>query len=252
MARVLDLDLDFFVNPATHFVSGNRRLAEEHYTSASIEAVERFLEERCGLSQTRRIPGRFCEEHVAAFDIWREWIDAGTITNPFEVVHVDAHADMGLGDPSWTYLLSDILALPVSHRSDPKRGWEGLNSGSYLAFAIANRWLSSLQYVFPAHAANIDGYPTDVHTVFFRDEDWVHGPIELPHYSQAQLDELLMLTRNPPEPLCWEPPIPNKYTTGENFYSEGFTHMILAQSRGFTPASADALIPVIRSYFDHA
>ena len=249
---VLDLDLDFFVRPAAHFVSGARRLSSKEYTCASVEEVEDFLERQCGLSKEQPIRGRFCKEHDAAFDIWKEWIWAGEIKTPFDVAHVDAHADMGLGDPSWTYLLDEILALPVENRNNPRRGWDGLNSGSYLPFAIANRWLRSLTYVFPPDERAEDGYPLDIHTVFFRNEDWKNGPIELPHYSREQLDSLMMVTGNPPEPLFWEPAVANAYVPAASFGMRGFTHMILAQSPGFTPAAADELIPMIEQYFTPA
>ena len=107
--RILDLDLDFFVRPVHNWMPSEERLSESEYTCASPDEVEAFLEQQCGLSKTDRIPGRLCEEHVEAFDTWSEWIAAGTLTTPFEVVHVDAHADMGLGDSSYIYLLDELL-----------------------------------------------------------------------------------------------------------------------------------------------
>jgi hypothetical protein len=58
-----------------------------------------------------------------------------------------------------------------------------------------------------------------------------------------------MLSDNPLEPLTWEPAVPNAYTAGKSFAVEGITHVILAQSPGYTPKSADSLIPLIREYF---
>jgi hypothetical protein len=247
--RVLDLDLDFFVLPTEHMKSGRNRLPESRFSCSTPAEVESFLETRCGLRKDHKIPGRLCIDHDEAFDTWREWIETGVIEAPFEVDHVDAHADMGLGDPSWTYLLTDFLALPVEQRSQPKRGSEGLNFGSYLAFAVANRWIRSLAYVYGADTPMVDGFPGDIHTIFFRDENWKHGPIELPHYSHQQIDRILMAVRENPEPLRREPAVRNKYVAGSDYNGGGFTHMILAQSPGYTPASADALISVITQYF---
>jgi hypothetical protein len=247
-SAVLDLDLDFFVTPTHHWMDAPQRLPESEYTCASPSQVEFFLEHQCGLSKTRKIPGRFCIEHDKAFYTWREWIESGVISAPFDVYHVDAHADMGIGDPSWTYLLGEVLALPVSDRSSPTTGWKGLNAGSYLPFAIANRWIKSLAYVYPAETNMHEGLPNDLNTLFFRNGN-LNGPIELPHYSPAQLDSLLMLSDNPLEPLTWEPAVPNAYTAGKSFAVEGITHVILAQSPGYTPKSADSLIPLIREYF---
>ncbi len=245
--RVLDLDLDFFVFPTAHFRSGRLRLPEPQYSCSRPEEVERFLEQQCGLSKSRKIPGRLCVDHDEAFDTWKEWIAKGEIEAPFDVDHVDAHADLGLGDSSWVYLLTEILALPVEERGQPKRGSGGLNFGSYLAFALANRWIRSLNYVYGPDTPLLDGFPSDIHTIFFRDEDWKNNPIELPHYSEAQMNAILMCQKQ--DPLDREPPIPNCYVAGTEFQRSGFTHMILARSPGYTPSTADSLIPIIQQYF---
>jgi hypothetical protein len=118
-----------------------------------------------------------------------------------------------------------------------------------LAFALANRWLRSLTYVYGPDTPIIDGFPGDIHTIFFRAENWKQGPIEWPHYSQEQMDRILMVLPELPEPLEREPPVPNSYEPGAGFERTDFTHIILAQSPGYTPASADSLIPVIQQYF---
>jgi hypothetical protein len=194
---ILDLDLDFFVSPAHHWVNSHKRLPEGQFRSASPESVEEFLERQCGLSKSRKIPGRFCVNHDEAFAIWKTWFEGGVITAPFDVYHVDAHADMGLGDSSWTYLLT----------------------------------------------------PSDIHTIFFRYKKWQSGPIELPHYSEEQMERILMAAREVQEPLYREPAVPNTYVAWKDFQAQNVSHMILAQSPGYTPTSADALIPVIEQYF---
>lgn len=130
--HVLDLDLDFFVLPTEHFRSGHQRLPGSRFSCSRPEEVEQFLERQCGLSKSEKIPGRFCIDHDEAFDTWREWISKGAIETPFDVDHVDAHADHGLGDSSWVYLLTEILALPVGKRAQPRRGLDGLNFGKLL------------------------------------------------------------------------------------------------------------------------
>jgi hypothetical protein len=247
--RVLDLDLDFFVLPTEHMRSGRSRLPESRFSCSTPEEVEAFLERQCGLSKRRRIPGRLCVDHDEAFDTWREWIGKGLIKTPFDVFHVDAHADHGLGDSSWVYLLTEILALPVGLRDQPRRGSDGLNFGSYLAFAVANRWIRSLTYVFGPDTPTLDGFPSDIHTIFFRGENWKHGPIELPHFSKEQIEQILMVLPELPEPLEREPSVPNSYVPGAEFRCRKISHMVLAQSPGYTSASADALIPVIQQYF---
>ena len=59
-----------------------------------------------------------------------------------------------------------------------------MRCGSFLPFAIANRWLRSLTYVYGPDTPLHEGFPSDIHTIFFRDENWQSGPIELPGYSE--------------------------------------------------------------------
>jgi hypothetical protein len=95
--RILDLDLDFFVHGAEHFRSSrDTRLDAEDYPPWSMAEALRFLEESCGLKS--KLPGIVVEHHAELFARWREGIEAGWLTQPFEVVHVDGHADLGLGD----------------------------------------------------------------------------------------------------------------------------------------------------------
>src|SRR5438445_1688144 len=118
MDTVLDLDLDFFVWPIAHWRSGRKRRSEAdcNYV-ASKEAVRGFLEQQCYLTTGSKLPGREVVEHPDAFRIWRQWLRDGRLSAPFRVIHVDAHADLGLGDPGWLYLTTDVLARPVARRS---------------------------------------------------------------------------------------------------------------------------------------
>lgn len=248
--RILDLDLDFFVTPIHHWQASEERLSSSEYLCANAAEVEEFLEEQCGLSKSHRIPGRFIEEHDAAYDTWRDWIAAGSLMVPFEVVHVDAHADMGLGDSSYIYLLEELLALPIEQRRNPRRGTDALNPGSYLPFAIANHWLSSLTYVYPPDVdVDEDGVPNDIHPYLFRGGTLKGQPIQLPHYPPGYFHAMSMSGEQHSEPIHWEPPVASAYISSDSFSSSGFTHMVLARSPGYTPATADALIPVIEQYF---
>ena len=38
------------------------------------------------------------------------------ITVPFEIIHIDFHADLGLGYPSWTFVLDSVLRMSVNDR----------------------------------------------------------------------------------------------------------------------------------------
>jgi hypothetical protein len=143
MDTVIDLDLDFFVNPTAIWPQWEGRAPESDYTAATVDAVREFLEQQCGVDRQRRLPGVQFEEHVEAFWTWKRWIAEGKLTTPFRVIHIDAHADIGLGDAGWVYLLTEILELPVDKRNVPRASGDSrdMNSGNYLAFAVANRWI---------------------------------------------------------------------------------------------------------------
>jgi hypothetical protein len=55
-----------------------------------------------------RIPGRFVVHHDEAFDFWRELV--AKHHTQIDLVHIDAHADLGLGDDSsWVHIVSELL-----------------------------------------------------------------------------------------------------------------------------------------------
>src|SRR5689334_23347957 len=108
MQRVLDLDLDFFVQPVVFDVppDGQRPSSTDHdvtldpdTTLSSIdvdrvdglEAAMVYLRERTRLNQP--VPGAAVRHHDEVFDWWRDLIDDGVLCPPFHVTHVDAHAD---------------------------------------------------------------------------------------------------------------------------------------------------------------
>ncbi len=128
MSVILDLDLDFFVWPVVRGEVEGRPPASEHSCATPVQ-VRLFLEQRCGLSLENPIPGRFCETHDEAFDVWKMGIADQTLAHPFEVAHVDGHSDLSFGDPSWSYIMKTVLALPPDQRADPERGYGGLNAG---------------------------------------------------------------------------------------------------------------------------
>jgi hypothetical protein len=254
MHTILDLDLDFFVDPIEHDMpdSGDR-LPSEEYSVASESQVADLLEHRCSLDVQKPLPGREVVHHVDAFWTWKEWIAKGVLEAPFNVVHVDAHSDLGIGERGWKYLMSELLLRDVNDRSNPPEGADGLSSGSYLAFAAANRWIANLVHVYPAHMRIItdpDGVraPGDYVRFYMRDFDFRTNLIELRHYPA---DEALyaIMKDGPPPSTHVEPPIPFTWFPENEFSGRTFTHMIVAQSPAFTPVTADLLLPLIRRYF---
>jgi len=256
MAKVLDIDLDFFSWPAIRGpVEG--RPPDDEYVCATTEQVRDFLENQCGLSPHNKLPGHFCERHDGAFDAWKQWLSNSIIEAGFEVRHIDAHSDVSYGDASWAYILTEHLALPLEHRGTPERGVDRLNEGSYLTFAIANRWISRLTYVSPVCPWNeydqrrterFDGRPGDLNIFLFKNQDFESGFIELLHLTKEDKGKL-MHGAAPVSPISVEPSVPIEMIPANEFSSTGYTHMILAHSEEYCPETADTLIPVIHDYF---
>ena len=282
MDLILDLDLDFFVWPIAHMRGGSARLSpDDCQYIASEEAVRSFLEQQCHLKRDAPLRGQMLVHHDEAFFVWRRWLEEGSLKAPFAVTHVDAHADQGMGDAGWHYLLTELLALPVDERSSPKTGNAGLTAGNYLMFAIANRWLHSLTYVYP-----IDPFPrpepggswddsvgrfegtttdllrylrrndkteeqtdpahvTDLMTIHFRNDDWRTNVIELRCYPR----DIDIFSTKLPEAIHTEHAVPFTLTAANQFNASEFTHIVVAQSPAFTPAAADELLPIMNRYF---
>jgi len=87
------------------------------------------------------------EHHGEVFRRWRSAIRHGFLPVPFHVTHVDAHADLGLGDAGYVSLVTELLHREVEERAGDEEDPAGLGGGNLLAFAIACRWISELDYV---------------------------------------------------------------------------------------------------------
>jgi hypothetical protein len=274
MHTVLDLDLDFFVWPPFLDSPEEARLPRSEWKHLTSEPeVRSFLEKRCHLSTQAPVSGSEAEEHQDAFSVWRQWIEDETIIAPFNVVHADAHSDLGSGWPnrSCTFIETELLGVPLEERRYPALGPDHLNSGNYLLGVIANRWISQLTYVYPAdriEAAPVrpgslprseddmrglarllrtdQGPPVgDLPAWIFRNGDWRTQLIELKHYHPSRHSR----SGGDNHPLRIEPPVPFKCVEAPEFSFAGVTHMFLAQSPKYTPVEADEILPVIREYF---
>jgi hypothetical protein len=239
--RILDLDLDFFVKGIARSYRGSQRPDDDKCIPWTSSDVALYLEQNCGLSAEQPISGKILVDHHEAFFYWRRLIAQGLLTIPFEVVHVDAHADLGVGESGWAYIAGDLLHRPVGRRYFPEVGFTALNLSNYLAFACACRWISRLTYV--RHPNQTNDFPA----IHFKGFDTSCGSIQLKSYEPEELSDDLTLA----EPIACEPEIPFVQIPGADYRNEEpFDFIVLCQSPGFTPASADLLIPLIASYID--
>ena len=240
MTRVLDVDLDFFLNDVA-FSHGrdDDRLDPSEFWPWPLEQAIEFLEQRCLLRQ--KVPGIVVEHHDEVFYRWRGAIAAGALEAPLQVTHVDAHADLGMGDPGYTYLMSDLLFRDLEDRRDPQAGYGGLDFSNWLLFAIANRWLSELTYVF------IEGGGNDIfrwHLLNFEQEA---SALELKAVTRSDISRYLGGSENPPV-AHREPPVPFRQVPWEEFQAqEPYDLVCLTRSPSYTPEASDYLFDEIRS-----
>lgn len=244
--RVLDIDLDFFLDRAPHGIHTDRggRLDPHEFTPWGMNEVVAFLEDQCGLKD--RLPGRSVEEHDEVFKSWRELIEAGQLETPFHVTHVDAHADMDHGGLGYRYLITELLFEKPEDRVQPTEGDHGLNPGNYLLFSVACRWVRDLTYVFnPGGGSDISGYHKE-------NWDWNADVIQLKAIDPK--DFATLLGGRHPEPVQLEPPVPLKEVRAEDYLAPaGFDFIFLARSPEYTPEESDVIFDEIGArYIDQA
>lgn len=254
MQRVLDIDLDAFVYGSAHWRGrDDPRLDEEDHPPWDLQKVVSFLESNCAL--TGPLPGFAVEHHGELFFRWRDAINAGLLLPPFHVTHVDAHSDLGLGDSGYVYLLTELLREPLEDRRDPRIGDDALGDGNYLAFAIANRWISELIYVIGGRYEDSDDemdyawQPGDLLPYLFENFDLWTRTLRLPTLERRNLLDNLLSTERL-RPLSLEPAVPFQWMVCNEFRAtEPFDVICLARSPAFTPDAADAIYDEICSRF---
>ena len=266
MMKVLDLDMDYFMNSVATGIdeSIEARLDETDYGESvwNPEKVREFLEKNLGLSTQRRIKGRIVKGHNEALLFWKELLSTKDLTAPFEVVHVDSHADLGLGYSSWLYIFNKLLRYPVEERpnycahkdnnGDTKK--EGI--GDYLLFAIAYRWISKLTYCSNPKGDNCDFLfeiiknfeyvlvwddPVDTTIQLLYNEQGN----EIPRFDDPEIDKKNYISRSVKEP---EVPFRIIPTIEAVEYNGDFDYISLAQSPNYTPESADFIMDIFKEY----
>lgn len=232
--RVLDIDLDFFLADVCPFAEEGKRPDVKGREPWEKEDVISFLETRLLLKKTRPIPGRVFETHDRALDFWKDLMDKGVLTAPFSVTHVDAHTDLGIVQKGYPFVRHSVLSRPVDMR--PKlseyREKVQLNEANYLAFALAFRWISSLENI--RNPKSKPDFPREM----LKEDDVcaIHLKSAFPQLFEAKYG--------------FEPVVPYKeFKTGSDYRAEApFDCVSLAISPRYAPKEADELIEVFERY----
>ena len=243
---ILDIDLDFFLSD---IVSGfgrarHGRPNKRYHRPWAKDQVRCFLEDKCKLRKDHPLPGKVVVEHHEVFIDWRERVLSGKITPPFTVFHIDAHADLGMGDSAYMYLAKNLLGKPPADRFYPKIDKrEGLLPGNYLLFAIACRWINHLVYVYhPRGGRDVPGH-------IMRNHDPSSGHIQLKYHGDAATCDKILSPNS--SPIEVEPEVDFMMISGEVFEAERpFDIVYLAQSPKYSPRPSDALLAVIEEYIN--
>ena len=232
---ILDLDLDFFLNACCPLALYGQRPDSSCAKPWEPEAVEAFLERNMGLRKDRPIPGIVTETHDGALAFWKARMEAGALNTPFSVVHVDAHADLGIGKPGPGFVLNNVLGIPPKDRDvfDQYYAQKQLDEANYLLFALAFRWIDALTLVRAPFSK------PDLPSFCVPDGDGFL-PIRLGSFVSKLFEK-----RYGPEPEV----LLNVYRDPFAYRAaEPFVCMNLAISPRYAPKEADALVPVIAQY----
>lgn len=232
---VLDLDLDFFLDDCCPLAPKGERPRSGCASPWTEQSVAAFLEEGLGLDPGRPIPGRITETHDGALSFWKERMETGKLTRPFSVVHVDAHADLGIGKPGPGFVLNNVLGIPPKERDDFARYYaqKQLDEANYLLFALAFRWIDALTLVR-------DPFSRPDLPPFCERNGEGYRPIRLCSFVSKLFEE-----KYGPEP---EIPFVVHNDPSEVRIREPFVCMNLALSPRYAPKEADALVPLIARY----
>ena len=248
--NVLDLDLDFFLDPRPDQPAKDGRLSPTDYQPWPAARVEDFLTEQCKLRKDRPLPGDVLTQHDEVFERWTSLISSGRLPIPFSLTHVDSHADMGMGvgDISPQYIMGELLHHNPSERVNLKRGApDGLHEGNFVSFAVARRWISSIVYVHHPQLLPQNCGLHDIPNCLFRNNDPNCGFIQqkrLPSDCQHSVQRLTEYT-----PLALEPEVPIQIVQAASFdAAEPFAYIFVAQSPRYTPATSDPIVDIIREF----
>ncbi len=253
--KLLDLDMDYFLFNVPSFIPSNckARVDGNYYLPWSHEEVVSFLENNLGLSKITKIQGKIVTHHHEALYYWRDMIKSLKITIPFEVIHVDSHADLGLGFSSWVFIFEKLLGMEVERRADIENysnlftEYKMPDIGDYLLYALAFRWISKLTYICNPTECGNDYLP-----YILKDCKEPNDKIQLPYNNKYPATVLNYPERRRKylDTSILEPEIPFEIIDKVNDvrYKGDFDIITFSISPNYTPKEADFIIQIIKEY----
>lgn len=238
MQRILDIDLDFFLDRILYCKDEPKgRPSSLCYTVDSTRKALHFARTQCLLAEKLPLPGAACIHHKEVFFQWQSLIRQNIIKTPFELIHVDAHADMGFGNTSCAYIAEELLAKPIQKRKAPLSGgsW-AVNNCNFIAYALALGWIGKLTYV--THPEYID----DVQWVHMKDFSSHSGFVEMKRFPKNTMFRLKNSQQIKKIPFTPDPLIPMTITERSSFQlDQAADFLFVSQSPNYSPVTADSL-----------
>ncbi|MDR2559131.1 MAG: UPF0489 family protein [Oscillospiraceae bacterium] len=252
--RVLDIDMDYFVREMATFIPADckERLSDDYNVWEKGDVIN-FIEQKLGLSKNKKTRGRIITNHHEALFFWREKIKTNELSTPFEVLHIDSHADLGLGCSSWIFIFEKLLGIKVEERQNIESYPEIFEEfkqpqiGDYLLFALAFRWISKLTYI-----CNPNEPGNDYICYILKDCIEPNNKIQLPFndkYPASDLNDSYK-RKNYLKTAQLEPEVDFEIIRKiENVnYDGNFDFLTFCVSPNYTPKSADFIINIIKEY----
>lgn len=254
MVRVLDLDLDFFLNGAAHYVQkSDKRLSDDEYRPWTDKQVRDYLEKHLKLRTDKKIPAILCVNHDEVLYHCEKLICEKWVAAPFDLVHVDAHADMGMGSDAWVEILELASNGELVKRQFRTNCFEKADYDNYVSYMLLLRMLASLTYVYNADGGDdvfsgflCDGgkkigvpvWPGNEEGFEQTKKQWLSDVMSSMHDYQRGDGDL-------------EPVVPFEEICADAYCESGkYDWAFLAQSPNFTPKASDRLISVVGDYLD--
>lgn len=262
--NILNIDLDFFLTrfTACAFSNSGKRLDDSSILPWKKNEVNHFLKTVLNLKVPN--PGKFIKNHDEVFYEWRSLIEQKKLQVPFKLVHVDMHADLGFTGTEtncFKYFFDSFLRLDVAQRANPMTGKHGLNFGSYLLFAIGNRWISEIDFILRDDINVMDMLDSVLDDESFEKfcslgENYIPGesffielmrnsnvvtPFDRPNNEFSNVEE-----REPKVKLN----LVSKEQQIDRYKNIDWDFIFLCHSPNCTPVESDALIPLISQFIE--
>lgn len=248
--KVLDIDLDFFLNKVTFPIDGKSRYPDEFCEVWDKEKVVDYLENTLKLSKEKKIKGRIITNHNESLDFWNEQFKEKKLTIPFQIIHIDSHSDLDFFDRDIDDESDEAgyLAIISQSRVEDKYRFiygcvdtdmhdKWVKEGNYLIFAIAFHWVDKIVYC------------TNITELYNEDDYPKKFVLKNRKETENKLYKVIGLKKlNDKEDYTVDYEIITKIQNDENFGDYDF--ITFAISPRYTPKKADFIIEVIKEYIE--